>query len=180
MSITITIPDSVIASAQVTEDELKQEIAIALFQQERLTLSEASDLANMTRLNFQKLLGSRHIPIYDAPDFEKNIENSEAQPAFEFPEDLIGSLDSRKNPAHTSERISKQSRTTKSQTSSLINEEHNSKGSSVRSDDAEKKPLSELLSDVVGSVNSQEKKPRKKKKDPYGDALAEKFAKQGI
>ena len=78
MSLTITIPDSVIASAQVTEDELMLEIAIALFQQERLTLSEASSLANMTRLNFQKLLGRRHIPIYDVSDFEKDLENLEA------------------------------------------------------------------------------------------------------
>lgn len=78
MSMTITIPDSVITSARITEDELKQEIAIALFQQERLTLAEASGLANMTRLNFQRLLGSRHIPIYDVPDFEKDMENLKA------------------------------------------------------------------------------------------------------
>ena len=112
MSLTITIPDSVIASARITEDEIKQEIAIALFQQDRLTLAEASGLANMTRLNFQRLLGSRHIPIYEVSDFEKDIENLQAiasqneipEPSAEFPEDLIGSIDSGEKPVHVSEK----------------------------------------------------------------------------
>ncbi len=78
MSLTITIPDSVLVSAQMTASELKQEIAILLFQQERLTLSQASSFAEMTRMEFQRLLGSRHIPIYDVSDFDKDIENLKA------------------------------------------------------------------------------------------------------
>jgi predicted HTH domain antitoxin len=45
-----------------------QEIAILLFQQERLTLAQASRLANLPRWAFQKLLASRHIPVhYNVP-----------------------------------------------------------------------------------------------------------------
>ncbi|MGB3291579.1 MAG: UPF0175 family protein [Phormidesmis sp.] len=74
----VTIPDSVLTSARLSESELKQEIAIMLFQQERLTLAQASSLASMKRLAFQRLLGSRHIPIYDVADFEQDIENLKA------------------------------------------------------------------------------------------------------
>lgn len=78
MSVTITIPDSVLALARMSESELKQEIAIMLFQQERLTLAQASSLADMKRLAFQRLLGSRKISIYDVAEFEKDIENLKA------------------------------------------------------------------------------------------------------
>lgn len=78
MSLTITIPDSVVSSARMTESELKQEIAVMLFQRGRLTLAQSSSFANMTRLEFQRLLGSRQIPIYDVVDFDKDIENLKA------------------------------------------------------------------------------------------------------
>lgn len=43
------------------------------------------------------------------------------------------------------------------------------------------KPLSELLSGFIGIVHSgTNNQQTNKKADPYGDALAEKFAKQGI
>ncbi len=45
----------------------------------------------------------------------------------------------------------------------------------------QQKPLSELLSGLVGTVNSgAENRQTSQKADPYGDALAEKFDKQGI
>jgi predicted HTH domain antitoxin len=42
--------------------ELKQELAVLLFQREKLTLGQASRLAEMTPVQFQHLLASRHIP----------------------------------------------------------------------------------------------------------------------
>ena len=78
MSTTITIPDSVMASARMSESELKQEIAIMLFQKGRLTLAQASSFADMTRLAFQRLLGSRQIPTYDVAELGQDIENLKA------------------------------------------------------------------------------------------------------
>jgi predicted HTH domain antitoxin len=59
----------------MTEDELKQEIAILLYQKEKLTLAQASRLAGLDRLQFQHLLASRRIPInYDIEDFKKDLD----------------------------------------------------------------------------------------------------------
>ena len=48
----------------ISETELKHELALTLFQQERLTLAQASRLAEMGQLAFQGLLANRRIPIH--------------------------------------------------------------------------------------------------------------------
>jgi predicted HTH domain antitoxin len=60
---TITIPDSLFESARMSEAELRQEIAVLLYEKERLTLAQASRLAEMNRLSFQHLIASRGIYI---------------------------------------------------------------------------------------------------------------------
>ena len=61
---TVIFPDDVLQTARMTEDELRQELAVLLFQKDRLTLAQASRLANMNRLQFQHLLASRGIPVH--------------------------------------------------------------------------------------------------------------------
>lgn len=61
---TITISDEVLRSAHLSEMELKVELALVLFQQDRLTLGQAAILAQMPQLDFQRLLGSREIAIH--------------------------------------------------------------------------------------------------------------------
>ena len=78
MSLTITIPDSVLAASPITESEVKQELALVLYQQSRLTLAQARRLANMSRYDFKCLLASREIPIYDITEFEKDLETLKA------------------------------------------------------------------------------------------------------
>jgi predicted HTH domain antitoxin len=59
----------------MTAEELSQEIAVLLFQQEKLTLSQASRLAGMNGLQFQHLLASRGIPVnYDTGEFEADLK----------------------------------------------------------------------------------------------------------
>ena len=59
----------------MSEAELKQEIAVMLFQKEKLTLGQASRLAGMNQLQFQHLLASRQIPVhYNVEDFEADIK----------------------------------------------------------------------------------------------------------
>ena len=60
----VTVSDEVPTAAHISEPELKQELALALFQQERLTLAQASRIAEMTQLAFQALLAERQIPIH--------------------------------------------------------------------------------------------------------------------
>jgi len=60
----------------MSESELKQEVALTLFQQERLTLARASRLAEMTLLKFQALLADRQIPIhYGIEEFHEDLRN---------------------------------------------------------------------------------------------------------
>ena len=71
----VTIPDDVLTAAHITEPELKQEIALALFQQERLTLAQASRLAGMNQLAFQALMAARRIPIhYGVAEFREDLQ----------------------------------------------------------------------------------------------------------
>ncbi len=71
----VVIPDEIVQATQMSEAELKQEIAVLLFQKEKLTLAQAARLAGMTRLHFQHLLASRSIPIhYDVEDLEEDVK----------------------------------------------------------------------------------------------------------
>jgi predicted HTH domain antitoxin len=73
-SMNVTIPDEILQSARMTEEELRQELAVLLFQKDRLTLAQASRLASMDRLRFQHLLASRGIPVhYDVEEFEQDL-----------------------------------------------------------------------------------------------------------
>jgi predicted HTH domain antitoxin len=70
----VTIPDEVLAAAHLSEPELKRGLALALFQQERLTLAQASCLAEMTQIAFQALLADRQIPIhYGIEEFREDL-----------------------------------------------------------------------------------------------------------
>lgn len=71
----VTIADEVLAATHMTELELKRELAVALFQQERLTLAQASRLAEMRQLEFQALLAQRQIPVhYGVQEFHEDLD----------------------------------------------------------------------------------------------------------
>ncbi|MFC1851646.1 UPF0175 family protein [candidate division CSSED10-310 bacterium] len=71
----LVISDDMLQAARMTEAELRQEIAVMLFQREKLTLAQASRLANMNRYHFQHLLSSRNIHVhYDVKEFEQDLE----------------------------------------------------------------------------------------------------------
>lgn len=71
----VIIPDELLQATRMSEAELKQEIAVMLFQKEKLTLAQASRIAGMHRVSFQHLLASRQIPIhYDLAEFEADIK----------------------------------------------------------------------------------------------------------
>ena len=73
-SMAITIADEVLAATHMTELELKRELAVALFQRERLTLAQASRLAEMSQLEFQAFLADRQIPVhYGIQEFREDL-----------------------------------------------------------------------------------------------------------
>ena len=72
----INIPDELLSATRMSESEMKQEIAVMLFQKEKLTLAQASRFAQMNRIAFQHLLASRQIPVhYNVKDLEEDITN---------------------------------------------------------------------------------------------------------
>ncbi|MBI2264289.1 MAG: UPF0175 family protein [Armatimonadetes bacterium] len=72
---TLIIPDEILRITGMSEIELRQEIAILLFQKDKLTLGQASQLAQTDQLRFQYLLASRQIPIhYDVAEFNEDLE----------------------------------------------------------------------------------------------------------
>jgi len=71
----VFIPDGILQATRMSEEELKRELAILLFQKEKLTLGQASRLAGMNLLQFQHLLASRQIPVhYDVAEFEEDLK----------------------------------------------------------------------------------------------------------
>jgi len=71
----VVIPDEIVHATRMSEAELRQEIALMLFQQEKLTLGQASRLAGMSQSQFQHLLASRQIPVhYDVAEFEEDLK----------------------------------------------------------------------------------------------------------
>ena len=74
----LVISDEFLQSAQISETDLKLEIALLLFQQEKITLGTASQFASMNQLEFQRILGSRQIPIhYGVEDFRQDLRTLE-------------------------------------------------------------------------------------------------------
>jgi predicted HTH domain antitoxin len=71
----VVISDEILHATHMTADELMQEVAILLYQKEKLTLGQASQLASLSQLQFQFLLASRRIPIhYDVAEFEADLK----------------------------------------------------------------------------------------------------------
>ncbi|NEP51138.1 MULTISPECIES: UPF0175 family protein [unclassified Moorena] len=74
----VTIPNDIFQSTGMTEAELELEIAVMLYQKEKLTLGNASRLAGMNQINFQQLLASRNIcRHYDVEDFREDLQTLE-------------------------------------------------------------------------------------------------------
>lgn len=70
----LVIPDDILQATRMSAAELKQELAVLLFQREKLTLGQASRLAEMSQVQFQHLLASRYIPLhYDVAEFEEDL-----------------------------------------------------------------------------------------------------------
>lgn len=70
----VLIPDDVLEAAHMSAAELRQEVAVMLFERGKLTMGQASRLAGMPRLQFQHLLASRQIPAhYDVTDLEADL-----------------------------------------------------------------------------------------------------------
>jgi predicted HTH domain antitoxin len=71
----VVIPEQYLHASHLTPQELKREIAVMLYSQDRLTLGQASELAEMGQEQFLHLLASREIAIhYDEADLARDLD----------------------------------------------------------------------------------------------------------
>ena len=72
----LLIKDEVLKKAEITAEELLIEIAVHLYDTERLSMGQAKNLAQLDLISFQKELAKRDVYIkYDIEDLEKDLKN---------------------------------------------------------------------------------------------------------
>ena len=72
----LVISDEIIKVSEMSEAEFMLEIAIMLFQQEKISIGKASQIAGMNQIEFQRLLANRNICIhYDVAEFQEDLKN---------------------------------------------------------------------------------------------------------
>ena len=70
----VVIPDDLAAAAGLTEADARAELAVSLYQSERLTLAQAARFAGVDRVGFHRLLARHDVPLnYDFADFEQDL-----------------------------------------------------------------------------------------------------------
>ena len=75
----IEIPQDVLTSARLTEQELKIEVAVHLYSTHRLSIGKARELAGLSLWQFRQILASRQIPAhYDVEDLEADVRTLRA------------------------------------------------------------------------------------------------------
>jgi predicted HTH domain antitoxin len=69
----IKIPREVVHATQMSPDELRQELAIYLFQQGKLSFGKAREMAGLTAWSFQQVLAGRGIDVhYGVAEYEQD------------------------------------------------------------------------------------------------------------
>ena len=71
----LVIGDQELQAINLTAEELRLEIAIWFYQTGKMSSGQASKFANVSRVQFQKELGQRKVPVnYGIEDFEQDMQ----------------------------------------------------------------------------------------------------------
>lgn len=75
----LIISEKTLKAAEISANELLVEIAVHLYDTERLSIGQAKNLVNMDHISFQRELAKRNIYIkYDENDLDTDLENLKA------------------------------------------------------------------------------------------------------
>ncbi|BAZ82332.1 MAG: UPF0175 family protein [Sphaerospermopsis kisseleviana] len=75
----ILIPDDILRASKMTEEELKLEIAIMLYQQGKISGGKVRAWTGLTVIEFQHQLAVRGLCVnYDIEDFQSDIKTLES------------------------------------------------------------------------------------------------------
>jgi predicted HTH domain antitoxin len=70
----VTVPDDLLASAGLTDEEMAVEVALEMYRREKLTMGQAVRLAGVDHISFWHLMATRDIYMhYDVEDLEQDI-----------------------------------------------------------------------------------------------------------
>ena len=76
----VTFSDEVLKQAHMTNEELAVEMAVHLFEIEKLSFWQAAEMAGLSHWSFQQLLASRQIPLhYGMEELEQDLETLRKQ-----------------------------------------------------------------------------------------------------
>lgn len=71
----VVIPDDILQAAKMTEDELRLEVAILLYKQDKISSGKARAWTGLTVIDFQHELARRGLCInYDVEDFQADVK----------------------------------------------------------------------------------------------------------
>lgn len=74
-TVSFEIPREILHASRLTAEEIRRELALHLFEQDKLSFGKARELAEMSVWDFQQLLGSRGISVhYDVEAYENDRE----------------------------------------------------------------------------------------------------------
>lgn len=75
----LVIPDDILQASKMTEDELKLEIALLWYQQQKISSGKVRSWLGLTVLEFQHELAKRGLCIhYDVEDFQADVATLQA------------------------------------------------------------------------------------------------------
>lgn len=82
-TLSLDVPDEILASLRLSpeqaEEELKKDLAVALYARGALSFAEARNLTTLTRREFEELLAERQIPRqYDEGDLAEDTGYAES------------------------------------------------------------------------------------------------------
>jgi predicted HTH domain antitoxin len=73
---TLTIPDDILGQIHISSTDLRVEIAVYLYEKQRLSIGKARKLAGLNLIQFQKELSKRDIYLHlDVTEIDKELQN---------------------------------------------------------------------------------------------------------
>lgn len=71
----LTIPDDILTASDMSEADLKVEVAIILYKREKISAGKACEWLGLNLIEFRRELGNRGLTInYDVEDFQADLE----------------------------------------------------------------------------------------------------------
>jgi predicted HTH domain antitoxin len=73
---TFTIPDTVLAETKISSAELRTELAVYLYEKQRLSIGKARKVAGLNLIEFQKELAKRNVYLHlSIQDLDIDLKN---------------------------------------------------------------------------------------------------------